>query len=98
MFTGATGAMIRDDKGLFIACSNSNYGLPSISDTAMAEACPLSDGLLLAGHVGCTKLIVNSLWTPSQCKIFFSIRSVFITQKVQVNTPDLRITRMHTAV
>jgi hypothetical protein len=68
MFTGATVAMMRDDKGLYIACSN--YGLPSISDTAMAEARPLRDGLLLAGHVGCTTLIINSLWTPLQCKIF----------------------------
>jgi ribonuclease HI len=58
MFTGATGAVIRDDKGLF--STYSNCGIPSISDAASAEACALRDGLQQASQVGCTKLIANN--------------------------------------
>jgi hypothetical protein len=52
------GAVIRDDRGIFIACSN--CGIPSISDAATTESRALRDGLLLANQVGCTKLIVRS--------------------------------------
>jgi hypothetical protein len=55
---GATCAVIWDDRGLFVACSN--CGIPSISDAATAEARALRDGLLLASQAGCTKLIVKS--------------------------------------
>jgi hypothetical protein len=55
---GATGAVIRDDSGSFIAWNN--CGISSITDAALAEARALRDGLLLAGQVGCTKLIVTS--------------------------------------
>ena len=57
-YTGATGAVIHDDRGMFIA--GSNCGIPSVEDAAMAEARALLDGLILAGQVGCTKLIINS--------------------------------------
>jgi ribonuclease HI len=57
-FTGATGAVIRDDHGGFVA--GSSCGIPSISDAATAEALALRNGLQLAGQLGCTKIIVNS--------------------------------------
>jgi hypothetical protein len=52
------GAVIRDDRGCFIAgqCCH----IDNISDAAMAEARALRDGLLIAGQIGCTKLEVNS--------------------------------------
>jgi ribonuclease HI len=56
-FVGATGAVMRDDQGNFVA--GSCCSIASISDAATVEACALRDGLLLAGQVGCTKLIVN---------------------------------------
>jgi ribonuclease HI len=57
-FTGATGAVLRDEQGMFIA--GSCCGIPCIADAATAEARALRDGLLLAGQVGCNNLIVNS--------------------------------------
>lgn len=54
--TGATGAVIRDDRGSFIAASSS--GLPHVADAPTAEARALRDGLILAGQVGCNKLVV----------------------------------------
>jgi ribonuclease HI len=57
-FIGATGAVIRDDQVIFLA--GSCCSIASISDAATAEARALRDGLLLAGQVGCTKLVVNS--------------------------------------
>jgi ribonuclease HI len=56
--TGSTGAIIRDEKGSFIAASC--CGLPFISDAATAEATALRDGLILAGQVGCNRIEVNS--------------------------------------
>jgi hypothetical protein len=56
--SGAVGSVIRDDNGMFVACSNS--GIPSISDASSAEARALCDGLVLVGQVGCTKHIINS--------------------------------------
>jgi hypothetical protein len=56
--TSATGVVIRDDSGFFIACSN--YGIPSISAEATSKERGLRDKLLLAGQVGCSKLVINS--------------------------------------
>ena len=56
--SGATGAVIRDDTGDFIAASSCL--IPFVQDATMAEARALRDGLLLAGQIGCTKIIVNS--------------------------------------
>ena len=55
---GAIGAVLRDDRGYFIA--GSNCGLPHVPDASMAEARALRDGLLLAGQAGCPKIVVNS--------------------------------------
>ena len=55
---GATGAVIRDDRGFFIA--GSNCGLAHVLDASMAEARALRDGLILAGQAGCPKILVNS--------------------------------------
>lgn len=55
---GGTGAIIRDDRGLFITASSS--GLPFIDDPAGAEARALLNGLILSGQVGCSKLLVES--------------------------------------
>jgi ribonuclease HI len=57
-FSGATGAVIRDDRGGFVA--GSCCTLPLVADAASAEARALRDGLLLAGQVGCLKLVVKS--------------------------------------
>jgi hypothetical protein len=57
-FSGATGAVIRDDHGGFF--TGSCCSLPSVADVVSAEARALRDGLLLAGQVGCSKLIVDS--------------------------------------
>ncbi|KAK1646392.1 hypothetical protein QYE76_064197 [Lolium multiflorum] len=57
-FSGASGAVIRDDHGNFIA--GSSNGIPHVGDAATAEARALRDGLLLAGQTGCSKIEVNS--------------------------------------
>jgi hypothetical protein len=57
-FKGATGVVICDDHGVFVA--GSSCGIPSISDATTAEALALRNSLRLAGQVGCTKSIVNS--------------------------------------
>jgi hypothetical protein len=57
-YTGATGAVIRDDGGMFIA--GSSRGIPHVADAAMAEAIALRDGLLLVGQLGCNRIKVNS--------------------------------------
>ncbi|KAK1648056.1 hypothetical protein QYE76_065861 [Lolium multiflorum] len=56
--TGSTGAILRDDRGAFLAASSS--GIPFISDPASAEARALRDGLLLAAQIGCNRLEVVS--------------------------------------
>ena len=56
--TGGTGAILRDDRGLFLAASN--YGVPFAVDPATTEAQALRDGLLLAGQIGCNRIEVNS--------------------------------------
>jgi hypothetical protein len=55
---GGTGAVIRDSHGSFIA--GCNRTLPHIADAPTAEAMALRDGLLLAGQIGCNKIIVES--------------------------------------
>jgi hypothetical protein len=68
-FSGATGAVIRDDHGGFV--EGSCCSLPSVADVVSAEARALGDGLLLAGQVGYSKLIVNSdcMKLSLQCKM-----------------------------
>jgi ribonuclease HI len=56
--SGATGAVIRDEKGVFIA--GSSCGIEHIGDATMAEARAVRDGLLLAGQLGCNKVEVES--------------------------------------
>jgi hypothetical protein len=56
--TGSTGAILRDDKGLFLAASC--FGIPYVSDVSTAEARALRDGLILAGQIGCNRIEVNS--------------------------------------
>jgi ribonuclease HI len=56
--SGATGAVIHDDHGIFIA--GSCCGLPHVANAASVEARALRDGLILAGQVGCNKLVINS--------------------------------------
>ena len=55
---GATGAILRDYRGQFIAAS-SNY-LPSIASVAMAEAVAMKEGLILATRMGCNTVIAES--------------------------------------
>jgi hypothetical protein len=50
--------VIRDEKGTVIA--GSSCGIEHISDASIAEARVVRDGLILAGHIGCTKLEVES--------------------------------------
>jgi ribonuclease HI len=54
---GGTGAIIRDSHGSFIV--GCNRTLPYI-DAPTEEAMALRDGLLLAGQIGCNKIIVES--------------------------------------
>jgi ribonuclease HI len=56
--TGATCAILRDSKGLFIAASNHLITYTDSVDTA--EALALQHGLQLALHMGCNRIIVNS--------------------------------------
>jgi ribonuclease HI len=56
--SGSTGAIIRDDTGVFLAVSC--CGIPFISDPSSAEARALGDGLILAGQIGCNRIEVNS--------------------------------------
>jgi ribonuclease HI len=57
-FSGATGAVLRDAQGIFIA--GSNCGIPHIGDATTAEARALRDGLILADQLGCNRIEVNS--------------------------------------
>jgi ribonuclease HI len=57
-FSGATGAVLRDDKGRFIA--GSSCGNDHIGDAPTAEARALRDGFILTSQMGCSKLEVNS--------------------------------------
>ncbi|XP_073360719.1 uncharacterized protein [Aegilops tauschii subsp. strangulata] len=56
--TGATGAVLRDNNGMFIAASS--CGIAHVADASWAEARALRDGLILAGQTGCNQVLVNS--------------------------------------
>jgi hypothetical protein len=56
--TGSTGAIIRDDRGFFLAARC--CGISLVSYASIAEARALRDGLLLSGQMGCNRLEVNS--------------------------------------
>jgi hypothetical protein len=58
--SGATGAVLRDEKVRFIA--GSSCGIEDIGDAPTAEARALRDGLILASQMGCSKLEVNIVW------------------------------------
>jgi hypothetical protein len=51
-------AILRDVRGLFIACCNSL--LPIVEDATSAEAMALRKGLDLASSLGCNRLLVES--------------------------------------
>ena len=55
---GAVGAVLRDDRGGFIAASNGK--LEHVADAATTEAFALRHGLLLAQQVGVTKMVVEA--------------------------------------
>ena len=55
--SGGTGMVIRDHLGSLISCGRRRL---QVEDAATAEASALRDGLLLAGEVGCNKLLVES--------------------------------------
>lgn len=54
--TGATGAVIRDSNGVYIAAAQ-KY-LAHVVDTPTAEACALRDGLVQ--QVGCNRIVIQS--------------------------------------
>jgi hypothetical protein len=56
--TGSTGAILRGDRGHFLAASCGN--LPFVSDSATAEVSAPREGVLLAGQIGCNRLELNS--------------------------------------
>jgi ribonuclease HI len=58
MGSGASSAIIRDHLGTVISCGH--WKINSVEDAATAEACALRHGLLLAGEVGCSNLLVES--------------------------------------
>ena len=56
--TGGTGAIIRDHTGFFV--TGGRWSLQHVEDAATAEGHALRNGLLLAGQVGCNRVIVES--------------------------------------
>ena len=58
LLRGTAGAMLRDDKGNFIA--GGNWKIDWCADVLTAEAMALRFGLILAQKVGCNRLIINS--------------------------------------
>ena len=56
--SGGTGAIIRDHFGGFI--SGGRWSVQHVDEAATAEAHGLRNGLLLAGMVGCNKIMVES--------------------------------------
>ena len=58
MLKGTMGAVLRDDKGRFIARRNEK--IDHCADVLMAEALALKFGLTLAQRAGCNRLIINS--------------------------------------
>lgn len=55
--TGSSGALVRDDKGTFMAALCSD--IPFAEDAGSAEARGLRDGLLLANELGLEQLVVE---------------------------------------
>ncbi|KAE8774698.1 hypothetical protein D1007_52939 [Hordeum vulgare] len=55
---GATGAILRDEWGNFIA--SSTCFIPNVSDAATAESLALWNGLDLVANIGCSKLEAES--------------------------------------
>jgi hypothetical protein len=68
MAVGATGAVIRDYQGYFVAAST-NY-IPHVSSASMAEAIAMKEGLLLTNRLGCSSIIAesDSIVTIDACK------------------------------
>jgi ribonuclease HI len=57
-FSGAAGAVIRDDQGIFMAgCCGT---IPQVADAATVEAMALRLGPTLAGEVGFNRIEINS--------------------------------------
>ena len=56
--SGSTGAILRDDMGIFMAASCGDISFAE--DAATTEARALRDGLLLANDLGCNKLYVEA--------------------------------------
>ena len=56
--SGRTGAIIRDCTGSPIA--GDSWNIPTIDTPSTAEACALRDGLIIAGNVGCNRILVES--------------------------------------
>jgi ribonuclease HI len=56
--SGATGAVLRDYQGQFVAAST--RFLPNIASIAMAEAVAMKEGLALASRLGCNAIIAES--------------------------------------
>ena len=55
---GATGAILRDHMGGFIAAANKF--LPHVASAKMAEAMAMREGLSLAIRIGCNVVVVES--------------------------------------
>jgi ribonuclease HI len=55
---GATGAVLRDYEGRFVAASNTL--IPHVAPAAMAEAMAMKNGLLLANRLGCNRIQAES--------------------------------------
>ena len=58
MRAGATGAVLRDYQGKFIAASSTF--IPHISTATMAEARAMKEGLILACRLGCNSIMAKS--------------------------------------
>jgi ribonuclease HI len=56
--SGSTDAVIRDSSGSFIAASHSYF--EHVVDAPSAELMAVKDGLLLARHIGCNRIIIQS--------------------------------------
>ncbi|KAM3271769.1 hypothetical protein ACQJBY_042149 [Aegilops geniculata] len=58
ILSGATGAIARDDTGQFLAAAS--WVLPHINSAVSLEILAIRNGLYLAAHIGCSKVIVES--------------------------------------
>jgi hypothetical protein len=56
--SGSTDAVIRNSSGSFIAASHSYF--EHVVDAPSAELMAVKDGLLLARHIGCNRIIIQS--------------------------------------